>query len=231
MMQRILLVEDDAVLLESLEDYLAKDGFEVEPVSDLKSAREKLASDPDLLVLDWMLPDGQGIELIREMRESGSNLPVILLTARSELVDKVLGLELGANDYMTKPFAPRELVARIRAQLRSRKEESGGKTGDLKILSSGEIRLNSGSMEVRFQDDLVSLTRMEYSLLLFFLENPDQVFSRDEILDSVWGLRYPTTRTVDMHIAQLRQKFEPAYFETVHGTGYRFREKPGREKS
>jgi DNA-binding response OmpR family regulator len=230
MADRILLVEDDLAVLGLLQDYLSQDGFVVESVSDLKSARNSLAILPDLVVLDWMLPDGQGIELIREFRESGLRVPVILLTARSDLIDKVLGLELGANDYMTKPFAPRELVARIRAQIRSRKGDSSGSLDRSSLLTAGDICLNRGSMEVSFCKEPVTLTRMEFSLLEFFLENPNQVFSRDEILDSVWGLRYPTTRTVDMHIAQLRQKFEPIYFETVHGTGYRFRDKPSKER-
>ena len=224
-MNRILLVEDDRALQESLSECLRAENFEILKASTIKEAQAALRDSPILIVLDWMLPDGQGIELLRELRASSNQIPVILLTARTDLVDKVLGLELGANDYMTKPFEPRELIARIRVQLRQPKANES-----TELLKAGPIQMDLNSHHVNFNNEEVSLTRMEFALLKLFLESPGKVFSRDEILDLVWGMRYPTTRTVDMHIRQLRQKFAPEYFETIHGTGYRFKTHPDKLK-
>ena len=225
-MNQILLIEDDLALQESLRECLMAENFVLEVASNLTQARRRLDTKPELVILDWMLPDGQGIELLKELRSSGNPVPVILLTARSELVDKVLGLELGANDYLTKPFEPRELIARIRVQLRLFSNHSKIQSSQSQFLEAGPIQMNLDTHEVYFQGSEVVLTKMEYALLKLFLESPGKVFSRDEILDMVWGLRYPTTRTVDMHIRQLRQKFSAEYFETVHGTGYRLKSNP-----
>jgi len=228
-MNRVLLVEDDPSLQESLSACLVVENFDLDTASNLGEAREKLEHKPEILILDWMLPDGQGIELLKELRASGNQVPVILLTARSELVDKVLGLELGANDYMTKPFEPRELIARIRVQLRHQGGEEKIAGSSPQFLEAGPVCMDVETHEVQFHGREVSLTKMEFSLLKLFLESPGKVFSRDEILDMVWGLRYPTTRTVDMHVRQLRQKFSPEHFETVHGTGYRFKPNPAQK--
>ena len=172
-----------------------------------------------------MLPDGQGIEILRDLQREENRIPTIMLTARSDLIDKVLGLEMGSDDYITKPFELRELVARIRVQLRNKSDSlvsTDNRTNSSLIVVHG-ISMNLASMQVEYENQIIQLTKMEYSLLKMFLESPGQVFSRDELLDQVWGLRYPTTRTVDMHVKQLRQKFNTELFETVHGTGYRFR--------
>jgi DNA-binding response OmpR family regulator len=224
-MNRILLVEDDPILQESLGENLKREGFEVIAASSLEEGGKALEKEPDLVILDWMLPDGQGIELIKSGKLAST--PVIMLTARTDVIDKVLGLELGASDYMTKPFEPRELIARIRVQLRNaeklKKLEQEPVSAPAAVLEHSAIRMDLTSMQVTFHGLQVNLTKMEYTLLKLLLENPGKVFSRDEILDMVWGMKYPTTRTVDMHICQLRQKFESSLFETVHGMGYRFR--------
>lgn len=225
-MTKLLLVEDDQMLQESIQECLKLEGFEVVVSSSLKEAQVCLRQDPDLVILDWMLPDGQGIELLRDLNRDQDRIPTIMLTARSDLIDKVLGLEMGADDYITKPFELRELVARIRVQLRKRVANSSTQSSSNESsLTVHGINMNLSSMQVEYEGNEITLTKMEYSLLKMFLESPGQVFSRDELLDQVWGLRYPTTRTVDMHIRQLRQKFDPELFETVHGTGYRFRSK------
>tara|TARA_Y100000589_G_scaffold21293_2_gene17750 strand:+ start:3526 stop:4209 length:684 start_codon:yes stop_codon:yes gene_type:complete len=224
-MTRLLLVEDDKILQESIQECLRLEGFEVTVSGSLGEARKHLEYQPDLIILDWMLPDGQGIEILRDLQREEDRIPTIMLTARSDLIDKVLGLEMGADDYITKPFELRELVARIRVQLRNRSDSSASSDHqhDSSLLTVHGISMNLASMEVEYGNQIIQLTKMEYSLLKMFLESPGQVFSRDELLDQVWGLRYPTTRTVDMHVRQLRQKFNSELFETVHGTGYRFR--------
>lgn len=224
-MTKLLLVEDDKILQESIQECLKLEGFEVLVSGSLKEARTYLENQPDLIILDWMLPDGQGIEILRDLQREEYRIPTIMLTARSDLIDKVLGLEMGADDYITKPFELRELVARIRVQLRNRSDNSSSTEtlNNSSYLNIHGISMNLASMQVEYENQVVQLTKMEYSLLKMFLESPGQVFSRDELLDQVWGLRYPTTRTVDMHVRQLRQKFSNELFETVHGTGYRFR--------
>ena len=222
---RILLIEDDAGLGRSISGFLAGEGYEVILAPSLGQARESLARAPglSLVILDWMLPDGQGIDLLREYRSGGGRLPVILVTARAELVDKVVGLETGANDYLTKPFEPRELVARIRVQLR-------GPAGAADVparaaeLVAGPIRIDPETREVTTSGQRIELSKMEYSLLKLLCENPGKVFSREELLNKVWGFEsYPTTRTVDTHILQLRHKVGEDLFETVRGIGYRLK--------
>jgi len=219
-MTRILLVEDDRNLGESLVTYLRDQGFEVTLARTAAEARCSLGSAPAVVVLDWMLPDAQGLDILRELRCSGNHVPVIFLTARGELVDRVVGLEAGANDYMVKPFEPRELVARIRVQLRP----SGSPSQAPERLSAAGITLDCQGCTAELRGRPVSLSRMEFLLLKLFLENQERVLSREEILTRVWGYdRSPSTRTVDTHVLQLRQKFGDALFETVRGFGYRFR--------
>jgi DNA-binding response OmpR family regulator len=219
-MPNLLLIEDDENLGESLKSYLTKEGFDVTLAKTLAAANEKDANDFEIIVMDWMLPDGQGIDYLRELRAQKSMKPVIMLTARNELVDKVLGLETGANDYLTKPFEPRELVARIRVQLRmpqATEEESN------QAIEIGALIIDKHSREVEFDGAAVTLTKMEYDLLVLLAENPGRAFPRDEILNKVWGFEnYPTTRTVDTHVLQLRQKLRDAMIETVRGIGYKF---------
>lgn len=219
-MNQILLVEDEPNVSQPLSEFLNKEGFKVSIAHNLAEAECGLSCKPNVVILDWMLPDGQGIELLKQWRARGLSVPVILLTARAELIDKVLGLELGANDYMVKPFEPRELVARIRVQLRA---SSSAPIADVKLENSG-IVLDVKSRETYFKNRPMNLAKTEFELLRVFLQNPAQVFSREELLKQVWGYdQYPSTRTVDTHVLQLRQKTKAELFETVHGIGYRFR--------
>lgn len=217
MTHRILLVEDERGIAQPLERLLAAEGYEILAASSVAAATQRMHDKPDLVVLDWMLPDGQGIDLLKRWREDALSLPVIFLTARHELVDKVLGFEFGADDYLTKPFEPRELLARIKARLRA-----SALAAPQKQLAYDELAMDLDAHQVKFRDQTVDLTRMEFALLKLFLENVGKVFSRDEILNLVWGFdAYPTTRTVDTHVLQLRTKLKPEYFETVRGVGYR----------
>jgi len=222
----ILLVEDDKNLCESLSKFLAGEGYTVTVAASLSEARLQKNLQPSLILLDWMLPDGQGVDLLREIRKKNVTTPIILLTSRSDLVDKVLGLEMGANDYITKPFEPRELVARIRVQLRGASKVANDSSNELaNILRCSEVTLNIGTREVHLKDAPIELTKMEFDLLRVLMENPNRVFPREALLNKVWGYEnYPTTRTVDNHIVQLRQKLDPDMFETVRGVGYRLRE-------
>jgi DNA-binding response OmpR family regulator len=219
-MKSILLVEDDLSLAGSLKQFLEREGFRVSVAGSAEEAAERLKGNFDVIVLDWMLPDQQGIDFLREIRKTDSRVPVLLLTARTELVDKVLGLEAGANDYITKPFEPRELTARIRAQLRGQQAPEAPS----ERVSCGDVELHDNSKKVFFRGKEIPTTKMEYLLLKLFVENPEKVFSRDELLNKVWGYdSYPTTRTVDNHVFQLRQKLEESMFETVRGIGYRLK--------
>lgn len=224
-MNKILLVEDDKQLGSSLNQFLIKENFDVTWVTSLSEARIKLnAGKPHLVLLDWMLPDGQGIDFIKDIRAEKNFTPFIMLTARSELLDKVIGLEAGADDYLTKPFEPRELVARIRVQLRKEEqlENDASKEANQKIQRK-DILIDLFSREVFFQSQLVHLTKMEFDLLVLLAENPGRPYTREELLNKVWGFEFtPTTRTVDTHVLQLRQKFGDEVIETVRGVGYRF---------
>ncbi len=217
MTPRILLVEDERAIAQPLERLLVQEGYAVSHAATAAAAAQRIGDEPDLVILDWMLPDGQGIDLLKTWRKAGRGVPVIFLTARHELVDKVLGFEFGADDYLTKPFEPRELLARIKARLRTTQKGAAPRTltyHDL-VMDLEAHRVVHGALEV-------DLPRMEFALLRLFLENVGKVFSRDEILNLVWGFEaYPTTRTVDTHVLQLRTKLKPEFFETVRGVGYR----------
>ena len=218
-MKKVILLEDDQNLGDSLSMFLKNENLEVNWVKSLGEFREKYSKE-DLIILDWMLPDGQGIDLLKELRDQKVRTPIIMLTARAELIDKVIGLEAGADDYITKPFEPRELLARARVQLR--KEEPAEDTSTVENLEHKGIMIDTNARKAFFNDDLKDLTKMEYELLKLFVENPGRAFSREEILNKVWGYEnYPTTRTVDTHILQLRNKFDDSLFETLRGVGYR----------
>jgi DNA-binding response OmpR family regulator len=220
-MKKILLIEDDAILRPSLLSFLKGQGLAAEGVSSLREGRNRLESGGfDLLLLDWMLPDGEGLDFLKELRAKGSRLPIILLTARSEVVDRVLGLESGAQDYVTKPFEPRELMARIRARLRD-----GGEvpTPAAEMLELGPFRISWRERRASYSGVEMALTRMEFELLSLLMRSPGRVFTREELLNKVWGFdRIPTTRTVDTHVLMLRGKTDDRHFETVRGIGYRF---------
>jgi len=231
----VLVVDDEASIRTLVEYNFSRSGFDVETVEDGRVAYEKLkqgASKYDLVVLDLMLPGMDGLEVCRRLRQEGVKIPIILLTARDEEVDLVLGLELGADDYVTKPFSPRELVARARAVLRrteSREEDAPPAAGG-KVLRAGNIVLDVARHEVRVRGQLVEFTPKEFELLQYFMENPEHVLSRDQLLDRVWGYSAATdTRIVDVHVSHLREKIEddsknPKYIRTVRGIGYKFTE-------
>jgi phosphate regulon transcriptional regulator PhoB len=226
MRQKILLIEDDENIIELVTYNLEKNGFEVHAQrdgSDVKAVLKRVH--PHLVLLDVMLPDVDGFEVCKLIRrEPGfQSTPILFLTARSEEFDKVLGLELGADDYITKPFSTRELVARVKAHLRrAEKAETAS------VVSCGAITLNRDVCSVDVEGQRVDLTAMEFKLLEFFLSHPSRVFSRDQLLDSVWGTEaFVTPRTVDVHVRRLREKIEkdarqPAYLRTVRGFGYKF---------
>ena len=215
-MKKILLIEDDLNLETALSEFITKNGFTIDWVHNLKNATERIKIAPDLILLDWNLPDGTGIDWLKNINQK--SIPVIMLTARSEITDKVLGLELGCNDYVTKPFEPRELLARIRVQLR----ENNDAKNKSPIIETSGISLDSENYEVRFFDKLIELTKIEFNLLKLLIENPRKVFSRDALLEQVWKQRSVSTRTIDVHIGQLRQKIKADLFETLHAVGYRF---------
>jgi DNA-binding response OmpR family regulator len=217
-MKQVLIVEDDENLGKSLKKILNEEGYEAFLATNLAMARELLTNTFDVIVLDWMLPDGQGIDFLRELRTSDTLVPVIMLTARTDLIDKVLGLETGASDYMTKPFESRELVARVRVQLR---EKISLKAKDEKIVI-GKFVINDNEKEILYDGKKINFTKMEYELIKLLAENPKQTFSREKLLDKVWGYEnFPTTRTVDTHVLQIRQKTSDEVIETIRGLGYR----------
>lgn len=213
---KILLVEDEISLAEALIPLLKDNRFNVTHVANYKEALKVLPSTYDVVLLDWALPDGDGIDLLKQWRSGGCTVPVIMLTARNDVTDKVLGLELGAHDYVTKPFDLRELLARIRVQLRQEIKTEQLQIKNIKI----DFRLRKASTE----SGEVGLTRKEFDLLVFLAQAPNQVFTREELLNRIWGFEnFPTTRTVDTHVLQLRTKFGADLVETVHGVGYRLK--------
>jgi two-component system phosphate regulon response regulator PhoB len=224
-MKRILLVEDEPAISEMICFALEREGYQVDEALDVRSARRLMADKrPDLAIVDWMLPDTSGIDLVRNLRreEISQDMPIIMLTARAEENDKVLGLESGADDYMTKPVAIRELIARIKAQLR-RAEGHGGSD----ILTLGVLKLDMGAHSLEVKGKPVHVGSMEFKLLQFFMSHPDRVYSRTKLLDFVWGQNvYVEERTVDVHILRLRKLLKPfgvdTMVQTVRGAGYRF---------
>jgi two-component system alkaline phosphatase synthesis response regulator PhoP len=223
----ILLVEDEKGLILTLTDRLRSEGFDVQSAADGEKGLSMAATGAfDLVVLDVMLPKKNGYDVCRDLRQKGINTPVLMLTAKGETIDKVLGLKLGADDYLTKPFEVMELLARIEALLRrsaGKNQNSGPDT-----FHFGDVAIDFRRAEVKLKNAPVELSAMEFKLLQFLIENRDAVHSRDQLLDAVWGYdAMPTTRTVDVHIAWLRQKLEtnpkyPQYIHTVHGMGYKF---------
>lgn len=221
-MINLLIVEDDETLGNSLKSYLEGEGFSVNWAKSIEQAKTEFQeSKPQIIILDWMLPDGQGIDFLKEVRGAGEAIPIIMLTARTEVIDKVVGLESGANDYMTKPFEPRELIARIRVQLRM---PQGNNEAEHQTITIGEVIIDHNRREVTYKNTPVELTKMEFNFLSLLAESPNRAFSREEILNKVWGYEnYPSTRTVDTHVLQLRNKLYEDLIETVRGVGYRLK--------
>lgn len=226
---RILLVEDEEGLILTLTDRLVSEGFDVVSAKDGEAGFDLAASQHfDLILLDVMLPKKNGYDVCRDLRQQGVSTPVLMLTAKGETIDKVLGLKLGADDYLTKPFEVMELLARIEALLRRAPSKSNGHSAD--TFQFADVTIDFKRATVAKQDSAVELSAMEFKLLQYLIENRGLVHSRDHLLDQVWGYdAMPSTRTVDVHIAWLRQKLEenprkPRYIHTVHGMGYKFAE-------
>lgn len=223
---RVLIVEDDANVAEVVDLYLQRDGFETMRVGDGRNALERINSvGADVVVLDIMLPGLDGLSVARKMRESGDRTPIIMLTARGQESDVVLGLELGADDYMSKPFSPAELVARVHAVLR---RMGTATVSGPPVTIGGEIVISSHRRTVTKAGEELALTHKEFDLLHFLSTNPGTVYTREQLLEKVWGYEHPgDTSTVTVHIRRLRSKIEadpenPAHIKTVWGVGYRF---------
>jgi len=233
---RILMVDDEKHIVELVKYNLEREGFEVLAAYDgLEAIKTALIKKPDLIVLDIMLPSLDGLEVCRQLRqnEETRNIPVIMLSARGEELDRILGLEIGADDYVTKPFSPRELLARIKARLRRFGTAGGGRApGCEKRMVLGRLVIDQERFEVLVDGERQELTPKEFELLRFLALEPGKVFSRDQLLEKIWGYDFAgDSRTVDVHIRHLRQKLEKypgmtQYIETVRGVGYRFREVP-----
>lgn len=223
-MNRILIIEDDPAILRGLKDNLELESYEVLAATDgYEGYRMIQESRPDLIVLDLMIPKMNGYELCRKVREGGTTTPILMLTARSEEVDRVLGLDLGADDYVTKPFSVPELLARVRAVLRRARPA----TALPEELCFDDVRVDFKRFEARKSGQVAKLSRKEFGVLRLLSARAGQAVTRNELLDEVWGYdNYPTTRTVDNHIATLRAKLEddpsrPRHLITVHGVGYK----------
>jgi DNA-binding response OmpR family regulator len=223
-MEKILVVEDDLAVQKALRRLFESEDYAVELAPDGKTGLEAFhSSPPSAVVLDLRLPGLPGHDLCREIKKTAPSLPVIVLSAKADVADKVLLLELGADDYVTKPFSPRELLARVRAAVRRNK-----RTGPAELLVFGDVSADFAKMELTRGGQPVALTAQEFKILKFFAQNPGRVFSRSNLLNEVWGYEnYPSTRTVDNHIWKLRLKLEddpgsPVHFQTVHGVGYKF---------
>jgi two-component system phosphate regulon response regulator PhoB len=228
MPKRIAIVEDEAELAALIEYNLVHGGFHAQIWRGAGETLKGLEQwKPDLIVLDVMLPDMDGFELCRQIRRSPSlgRTPVLFLTARADEVDRVLGLEIGGDDYMTKPFSPRELLARVKAHLRREEMDTVSEAQAI-----GPFRLDPTGRRVFLKDKELALTSTEFNLLEFFLTHPGRAYSRDQLLEALWGVqRYVTPRTVDVHVRRLREQIEeqpdePRYLITVRGFGYRFEE-------
>jgi two-component system alkaline phosphatase synthesis response regulator PhoP len=222
----ILLVEDELGLVLTIADRLRSEGYQVTTATDGSEGFERASTEPfDLIVLDVMLPRKSGFEVCKDLREQGFSMPIIMLTARGQTADKVQGLKIGADDYLTKPFDMLELLARVEALLR-RPPVAAPATGSQ--LSFGDIRVDQKSTEVTRKGEHVQVSALEFQLLCYFIEHRGETLSRQKLLNEVWGYRaVPSTRTVDVHVAWLRQKLEvdqkkPQFILTVHGIGYKF---------
>jgi len=223
--KRILIVEDEQPIREMIGFALGSAGYEIQEAADARQAQTVIADSlPDLILLDWMLPGTSGIDYARRLKkeELTREVPIIVLTARTEEEDRVHGLECGADDYVTKPFSPRELIARIKAVLRR-----GNLVPEDEVLEANGLRLDTASHRVTSGEMIIEIGPTEYRLLEFFMSHPERVYSRSQLLDRVWGSNvYVEERTVDVHIRRLRKVLEPyghdVLIQTVRGAGYRF---------
>jgi two-component system phosphate regulon response regulator PhoB len=222
---KILVVEDDQAIAEMITASLEMAGYEVKRAANGQIAFQMILEEsPDLVLADWMMPMMTGLELARRLKkeEKTSEIPIILLTAKSDEDDKINGFDAGIDDYIVKPFSPRELLARIKAVLRR-----GSGDAEVSSLTAGQLRLNRSSKKAHINDEELNLGPIEFRLLEFFMQHPDRVYSREQLLDRVWGgTVYVEDRTVDVHIRRLRKRLTPSNHEvliqTVRGAGYRF---------
>jgi len=223
-MPRILVIDDEPEIVRGIEDNLKFEGYQTLAATNGETGLALACQEaPDLILLDIMMPRLSGWDVCRELRRRGIDVPVIMLTARAEEADRVQGLELGADDYITKPFSVRELMARVHAVLRR-----PGPRRKAETLAFGDVRIHLQARQVFRGGHEVAMTRKEFDLLVYLVEHRGEIVTRERLLDHVWGYeRFPTTRTVDTHVLRLRRKFErdpdrPAFILTVHGQGYRF---------
>ncbi len=226
MKTKILIVEDEPAMVAGLRDNFEYEGYEVISAGDGISGLERaLGDEPDLVVLDVMMPRMSGLDVCKQLKARRPALPIIMLTARGQEIDKVVGLELGADDYVTKPFSIRELMARVKAVLRRVSPQAP------EVYRFSDVEVNVRGNEVRRAGTPIDLSAKEFALLAYFISHPAETLSRDRLLNAVWGYEnYPNTRTVDTHIVHLRQKLEPnpeepRFILTVHGSGYKFVER------
>ena len=224
-MPKVLIVEDDESMMAALRDGFEYEGYAVALARDgADGLRQATQTPPDVIILDVMLPKMSGLDVCRDIRKAGNNVPIIMLTARGQEIDKVLGLKLGADDYVTQPFGFLELMARVEAVLR----RASGRAARVEAYEFGAIKADFKKGEVRRNGKVLDLTARELRLLQYFVEHRGEVVGRDQLLDAVWDYdTAPLTRTVDMHVAKLRKKIEdrpaqPRFLVTVHGLGYKF---------
>jgi two-component system alkaline phosphatase synthesis response regulator PhoP len=222
---RILIIEDEPAMVAGLRDNFEYEGYDVISAGDgVEGLKRALADDPDLVVLDVMMPLMSGLDVCKQLKAKQPSIPIIMLTARGQEIDKVVGLELGADDYVTKPFSIRELIARVKAVLRRVSQPPAAP----EVYRFNDVEVNIRGHEVRRAGAPVELSAKEFALLAYFISHPAETLSRDRLLDEVWGYEnYPSTRTVDTHVLHLRQKLEPnpeepRFILTVHGIGYKF---------
>jgi DNA-binding response OmpR family regulator len=222
--ERILVIEDDRGVQKALKRLFESEGFTVDVAGNGATGLEMFrASAPAVVMLDLRLPGMPGQDVCREVSQAAPSVPIIILSAKTEVMDKVLLLELGAHDYVTKPFSPRELLARVRTAMRR-----SSRTPTTETFTFSDVRVDFTKMEVHRDQKLVQLTSQEFKVLKFMIQNSERMLSREELLNSVWGYQnYPSTRTVDNHILKLRQKLEkdpanPVHFRTLHSAGYKF---------
>ena len=225
-MKKILIIEDEPDLVKGLKLNLSDEGYEVDwATNGTEGLRKAIGEAPDLIILDIMLPEMDGLEVCRKLRQKKIDTPVIMLTAKGGEIDKVVGLEIGADDYMTKPFSIRELLARIKVRLRNAEREVKPVP---KLYSFGDIEIDFARVKIRRNGKELNLTSLEMDILKYFIIHRGEVVSRNDLLDKIWGYEsYPTTRTIDNHILKLRKKIEespshPQYIISVYGGGYRF---------
>ncbi|GEN82232.1 alkaline phosphatase synthesis transcriptional regulatory protein PhoP [Sporosarcina luteola] len=228
---KILIVDDEQPIRTLLDYNLKQSNFETVMASDGEQAILQVEDEkPDLILLDLMLPKMDGIEVCKALRSRNINTPIIMLTAKGEEPDKVLGLEIGADDYMTKPFSPREVIARVKAVLRRSNERIGIEEIEDQVLKSGSLTVHPEQYEVYLGEEALEFTPKEFELLVYFMQNKNRVLTRDQLLSAVWNYDFAgDTRIVDVHVSHLREKIEentrkPVFIKTVRGIGYKFEE-------